>query len=255
MTEREEDPAEWAVRLLDDFIEAARAVHIPSPAGVVGFGSYKTAEPDDVVLRKWAVAEQILGHYLPDWRERVQPSDGYDRHGYRWREQREGAQLCRASILAQGEVNRFLGGGGPTLAATSMHPWVWDAAKSAWEAGNFDDAVDAAARNVNSRLRAKVQRRDVGEGDLVSQVFSDKPGDADNPRLRLPIGSAIGAKTEASIYAGVIAFGRGLFQAVRNPLAHEAPGAMEISEQEALESLAAFSLLARWIDRADVRRS
>ncbi len=30
---------------------------------------------------------------------------------------------------------------------------------------------------------------------------------------------------------------------------------MALTEQEALESLAAFSLLARWIDRASIHRS
>jgi len=118
----------------------------------------------------------------------------------------------------------------------------------------YEDAVDAAARNLNSRLRAKVGRRDIGEADLVAQVFSDKSGDQTNPRLRLPLTAEIAAKTVSSLYGGLIAFGRGLFQAVRNPLAHEPPGAMGITEQEALESLAALSLFARWIDRATVHR-
>jgi hypothetical protein len=255
VSERDETGSEWAVRQLDDFISAAEPRHIPSPPNVLGPGSYKTSEPDDVVIKKWAVVEQILTRYLADWRERIQPGDGYTRRGYRWREQREAAQLCRAQMQAQADVDRFLKDPGPSLAATSMHPWVWDAAKSAWEAGNFDDALDAAARNISSRLRAKVARRDIGEADLASQVFSDKPADETNQRLRLPLDPSLGAKTETSIYAGIIAFGRGLFQAVRNPLAHEAPGAVQLTEQEALESLASFSLLARWIDRSTVHRS
>jgi uncharacterized protein (TIGR02391 family) len=192
---------------------------------------------------------------LPDWQDRVPEPDGRSRRGYRWREQREGAILCLAAIQAETEIRAHLEDPGPMLAVSEMHSWIWEAPRPAWEAGNYDDAVDAAARNVNSRLRAKVNRRDIGEGDLIAQVFSDKQADAANPRLRLPLSRDLGQKTVNSIYGGMIAFGRGLFQAVRNPLAHEAPGVMQTTEQEALESLAAMSLLARWIDRAEVQRA
>jgi len=57
-----------------------------------------------------------------------------------------------------------------------------------------------------------------------------------------------------AIYVGITQFGQGLYSAVRNPLAHEAPGHSGITEAEALESLAGFSLLARWIERATVHR-
>jgi hypothetical protein len=148
-----------------------------------------------------------------------------------------------------------LGDSGPVMTAAGLHPWIWAAARPAWEAGNFEDAVDAAALNLNTRLRAKVGRKDLGEGDLVAQVFTDKPGDETTPRLRLPLPDDVGTKTVTSLHGCIIGFGKGLFQAVRNPLAHEAPGAMALGEQEALESLAALSLFARWVDRATVTRS
>ena len=47
-----------------------------------------------------------------------------------------------------------------------------------------------------------------------------------------------------------IAFGRGCFMAIRNVLSHEDGDATELSEQVALEYLAAFSISARWIDSA-----
>jgi uncharacterized protein (TIGR02391 family) len=153
-----------------------------------------------------------------------------------------------------GMRERHLADPGPSLTAAQLHPWVWEAARPAWDAGNYEDAVDAAARNLNTRLRTKVGRRDIGEGDLVAQVFSDKVADENNPRLRLSLPEDVGTRTVSSLYGGIIGFGKGLFQAVRNPLAHEAPGAMAITEQEALESLAALSLFARWVDRATVHR-
>jgi uncharacterized protein (TIGR02391 family) len=247
-------PLEWAIQKLSTFIEASSKVRVPSPSGVISGGSYRTNSPDDEVVRQWAVVERILTRYLPDWQARIQEPDGYSRPGYRWRDQREAALLCLAAIEAEAEVQQHLVDTGPVMTAAGLHPWVWEAARPAWSAGNYDDAVDAAARNVNSRLRAKVGRRDIGEGDLVAQAFSDKPGDEQNPRLRLALPDQLGTKTVASIYAGISAYGKGLFQAVRNPLAHEEPGVMALAEQEALECLAAFSLLARWIDRASVQR-
>jgi len=248
-------PLQWATERLSEFIDASSMVHVPPPSGVISGGSYRTKSPDDVVVQQWAIAERILTRYLPDWQARVQEPDGYSRRGYRWREQREAALICLSAIKAEAELQQHLVDTGPTMTAAGLHPWVWEAARPAWSAANFDDAVDAVARNVNSRLRAKVGRRDIGEGDLVAQVFSDKPGDEHNPRLRLTFAEELGTKTIASIYAGISAFGKGLFQSVRNPLAHEAPGATAIAEQDALECLAAFSLLARWIDRATVHRS
>lgn len=208
------------------------------------------------MVEAWPVVERILAVYLPDWRDCVQPLDQdlVDR-GYRWERQREAAQQCRALLKAQAEVDEHLGAAGPALVASQLHAWVWDAARPAWGGGNFEDAVDAAARNVNSRLRAKLSRKDIGEADLVAQAFSDKPGDLNNPRLRLPLPAGLADATVRNIQGGVIAYGKGLFQAVRNPLAHEAPADIEMAEGEALECLAAFSLLARWIDRAEVHRS
>lgn len=249
------NPLEWAAVRLRTFVEASDKVRVPPPPGVISGGSYRTNAPDDEVIRQWAVVERILDRYLPNWQARIQKPTGYSYPGYRWRNQREAALLCLSALEAEAEIRQNLDYGGPTMAAAELHPWVWEAARPAWDAGNYDDAVDAAARNINGRLRTKVSRRDIGEGDLVAQVFTDKPGDENNPRLRLPLPPDMGARTVTSVYGGIIAYGKGLFQAVRNPLAHEAPGAVDLTEQEALESLAALSLLARWIDRASVHRT
>ena len=198
--------------------------------------------------------EQILRRYLPDWQSQLVQSDGYTYHGYRWQSPREGALLCRSRLQALSIVALYLEEPSPTLAAADLHPWIWEAARPSWEASSHSDAVDAAARNLNARIRVKSGRGDLGEGDLIAQLFSLKDADANNPRLRVPLPVDIGNRTSQNIHAGIIEFGKGLYQAVRNPQAHEAPGTIELSEQEALECLAAFSLLARWVDRADVLR-
>ncbi len=45
-------------------------------------------------------------------------------------------------------------------------------------------------------------------------------------------------------------FADGCYTAIRNPAAHEVQE--ELTEDEALEQLAAFSVLARWVDQAKV---
>lgn len=47
-----------------------------------------------------------------------------------------------------------------------------------------------------------------------------------------------------------MSFAEGVFAGIRNPLGHEVD--QELSEQEALEDLAALSVLARWADQSDV---
>ena len=49
-------------------------------------------------------------------------------------------------------------------------------------------------------------------------------------------------------------FGQGCFTAIRNVLTHEHGTAAELDEADALHYLAAFSILARWIDEATVVR-
>ncbi len=57
------------------------------------------------------------------------------------------------------------------------------------------------------------------------------------------------SKTYSGLHEGVGFFARGCYMAIRNPGSHtdELP---DLTEHEALEQLAAFSQLARWIDGA-----
>jgi Protein of unknown function (Hypoth_ymh) len=63
-----------------------------------------------------------------------------------------------------------------------------------------------------------------------------------------------GSETYRSLHAGAMAFGQGCFKAIRNVLAHEYGGLADPPEEEALHYLAAFSVLARWIEQATVER-
>ena len=150
------------------------------------------------------------------------------------------------------EVNDRLGGAdqSPRITASSLHHLIWQAAETQWTLGQRHEVVLAAAKAVNSQLQAKVSRRDVSDADLVRQAFSDKPPEPAKPRLRF---NAIDDdQTRESVRGGALEFGAGCFRAIRNPVGHRPNDEIEMTEQEALERLAALSLLARFIDEADV---
>jgi hypothetical protein len=91
------DPITWALGRLDAFVADATKVMIPPPPGVIAVHSVQSRGGEDTVVTHWAVVQYILSTYLPDWRDRVQPLDEDEfSWGYRWAQQREAAQQCRA---------------------------------------------------------------------------------------------------------------------------------------------------------------
>jgi hypothetical protein len=85
---------------------------------------------------------------------------------------------------------------------------------------------------------------------LVQEAFSEKGPAPAKPRLRFQ--GIADDQTRESMREGAMSFGVGCFKAIRHPLGHRPNDEIEMSEQEALERLAALSLLARWIDDAAV---
>jgi hypothetical protein len=101
---------------------------------------------------------------------------------------------------------------------------------------------------VNARLRQKLGRHDVSETDLCRQAFTRKDPEPGRPRLRFPGDRS--TDTWASRQEGAMNFGAGCYMGIRNPAVHE--DGLDLPEQVALEQLAAFSVLARWIDECTV---
>ena len=111
---------------------------------------------------------------------------------------------------------------------------------------SYREAVEGAIRKLNAETQNKLKRSDLSETDLFRQAFSDDLPTADNPRLhRIPKDDG---KTFKSVQRGARMFAEGIFAGIRNPLAHEAD--QDMSEQQALEYLAALSVLARWVDES-----
>ncbi len=145
------------------------------------------------------------------------------------------------------ELSRRLTPDAPVLIADRLHPWVWEAARTFWDSSHFRAAVHAASAAINAHAQDKIGRRDVADDKLIQECFSsDAPG-IGRPRLRVP-GEA-SDQTVQSRQRGALSFGVGCFFAIRNPAAH---GVDEMPEQEALEQLAALSVLARLIDECTI---
>lgn len=157
-------------------------------------------------------------------------------------------QLIRSHLKHAEDIARYLDNPGPTYRSTDLYPKVWDAARSLWEVGHYEDAVSSAARIVNAMIQNKIDRRDISDRDLCAQTFSMNPPKQSAARLRFP-----GDRTTqdwANRQSGALLMSQGAYVAIRNPLAHREGN--DLDEREAFEMLATFSLLARWVDECDV---
>ncbi|MBA4865949.1 TIGR02391 family protein [Streptomyces sp. PSKA54] len=235
---------EWAIGKLKAFLETASITFIPDGPNSFGFWQYKLDKPKAEVQAAAQIIELILDRVLPGWR--TAQWDKPDRQPY-WRE-REAANRAIAQLEAQQELEENLGSGAPQLDAATMHPWVWGSVQGLWSSGHYREAVGVAAKAINAQAQAKLGRKDISEAKLIGEAFSMKPPASGSPRLR--IGVEDGSDTYRNRNEGAAAFARGVYSAIRNPIAHEIDD--ELNENEALEQLAAFSILARWIDDARV---
>lgn len=233
---------DWAIAQLDTFI-GQTVMHNGSGNGFITTADY-TAAPEAEVAKQAQIVEKILARVTPDWRDHVTGKMANNR----WAKHREASIRAREELVRAEEIKQNLGDNAPDLSAADLHPWIWSGARSLWQSGHFVQAVRDAVTKLNAETQNKVGRRDVSETDLFKQSFSldeAKPGKA---RLRrMPPEDS---DTYRSVQRGAMAFAEGVFAGIRNPLSHEAD--QELSEQVALEYLAALSVLARWADESTV---
>lgn len=236
---------DWAIEQLEAFIEASTIIGDykrgwrPTYRGDM---AHPQTGPGGLIART-LVAEKILNRVTPGWRPRVATTSTDELAPIR-----DAAQIAIVELRLGDELNERLGGGaGPRLSGPALHPWVWDAARSLWQSRHYREAVRAASVSVNAHTQTKVDRRDTSETDLFKQSFSDDPPTHRARRLR-PAGDD-GGKTALSHRRGIRAFAEGCYAGIRNPASHDEG---DLDEQTALEQLAAFSVLARWVDGAEV---
>jgi uncharacterized protein (TIGR02391 family) len=232
---------EWAIAELDKFI--AQTVMTNASGGNVVTYRSRTAAADVDVTKQVQIVEKILDRVIPQWRTEIPVSASN-----RWTRHREAAVRAREELLRDAEVRENLGENAPELSAAELHEWVWSGAKSLWQSGHYREAVEGAIKKLNAETQNKVGRRDVSETDLFKQAYSLDSAALGKARLRRMTPDA--SETYKSVQRGAMAFAEGVFAGIRNPLSHEAD--QELSEQEALEYLAALSVLARWVDGSTV---
>jgi hypothetical protein len=231
------DP-DWALDQIAQFLWSSAEVPSDHP-NVIGFFQ---RDPDDVVAQHAYVVEQILARVLPAWRSQVP-------EGKHWEPLRNAAGRAKAILQREEELRIHLGDNAPEMDAGRLHPWAWENGASYWRTGHYHQAVMQAAIRVNAETQAKVGRMDVSETNLFNEVFKLDSPKPDAPRLRIMPDD--GSDTYRNVHRGARAFAEGLFAAIRNPGMHRPAGAGD--EHLALEQLAAFSILARWVDEAKVQ--
>ena len=226
---------EWAVRRLDEFIEKPR----PGRSRGAEFLLSSLLGPDFVRITDFYVPEQIIKQVQPD-----QKVSGLSDLNL----QREVAIRVRAHLQRQEELCENLGDNSPEISASKLHSWIWEGASSLWQSGHYREAVEAAIKKLNAETQNKLGRRDVSEKALFDQAFGEQDPELGKPRLHRMEND--GSSTFKSVQRGARFFAEGVFAGIRNPLAHESE--QDMPEQQALEYLAALSVLARWVDESMV---
>lgn len=237
----------WAEQELSEFLRATSQVPDEYDQDFDGrtiVVSTKTRADDQENQERAQVVEKIFDRVLQDWPKEIKRIYGWDEH-------RRLASRALAELRRGEEIAQKLGDGAPQMDAGRLHPWVWGSAQTLWQSQHFNAALQQAAISVNAFTQQKVDRRDISESDLFKQVFSASPSKPGQPRLRLMEDD--GGDTFRSLHRGAMALAEGLYAGIRNPIGHTVMD--EIDEQEALEKLAAFSVLARWVDKAKVVRT
>lgn len=142
----------------------------------------------------------------------------------------------------------------PAMAAPGvegLHPWVSGPSARLWSDGYRRQAVQAAAMSIESWLKSRLGVFDANFVNLVNAFASGAPTER-LPRLRFPDGvGPEGSDSWKNAHDGAAAFGRGCVMRIRNLYTHEG----NKSDHEDLEALCALSLLARWVEQAEVVRA
>ncbi|PQZ87854.1 TIGR02391 family protein [Arthrobacter sp. MYb222] len=234
---------QWAVAEIDAFLKVTARVTPNLGPGAVYLGTVMVGPKTDAAQRAHVI-EQILDRALPGWSNERPTKD----KEYTWL--RDQASRARAALMRQDELAEKLGDNAPDMDAANLHPWAWENGRSYWNTGHYHQAVMQAAIRINAETQAKLGRMDISETALFNEAFSLVEPKDGAPRLR--IAEDDGGKTYQNLHRGARAFAEGLYSSIRNPGMHQPPTDSGGQEQLALEQLAAFSLLARWIDQATV---
>lgn len=143
----------------------------------------------------------------------------------------------------------------PGFAPSQLHDVIWSAAAANWTAHQYRVAVREASEALTIHWKERLDRTDVDDTVFWQQTLS--PGEPETGKPKLVWPGKADDKTVKSMRGGLEplakalnALATGLNLTARNPTTHTR---QELTEQHALERLAAYSYLARLLDRCEVR--
>ena len=142
----------------------------------------------------------------------------------------------------------------PAFAPAQFHPVVWAGASAHWTTHQYRVAVREAAEGLTVHWKERLSRSDVDDTVFWQQTLSPGAPEPGKPKLVWP--GSTDDKTVKSMRGGLEplakalnALATGLNLTVRNVTTHTRS---ELSEQEAMERLAAYSYLARLLDQCEL---
>lgn len=144
---------------------------------------------------------------------------------------------------------------GPVFSPANLHPVVWSAAAARWTIHQYRVAVREAAEGLTNHRKDRLGRHDVENTTFWQQTLSPGEPQVEHPKLAWPGDPQ--SKTSNSMRHGLEAMAKALVNlatgvnlTIRNVTTHTQS---ELSEQEAMERLCAYSYLARLLDECEIR--
>ncbi|MET7636780.1 TIGR02391 family protein [Streptomyces sp. NPDC001773] len=145
--------------------------------------------------------------------------------------------------------------GVPGFAPSELHSVIWAAAAAHWTTHQYRVAVREAAEALTVHWKTRLGRNDVDDTVFWQQTLSAGEPESGKPKLAWPGDPA--DKTAKSMRGGLEPLAKslnslatGLNLTVRNVTTHTRD---ELTEQEGMERLAAYSYLARLLDKCKIR--
>lgn len=137
-----------------------------------------------------------------------------------------------------------------------LPPVVWAGASKQWTLHQYRVAVAEGAESLTYYWKERLGRQDADASVFWQETLNASVGARPGKPKLVPPGDPAN-KTTKSLKAGLQdlgpalqKLGRGLNLAVRNVAAHER---QELSEQDAMEMLSAYSMFARMLDQCEVQ--
>ncbi len=226
---------EWALSKLEDFIRLATP--LPREEQTNRYRTL-TIGNESELISAWVFVEKILESVYSDWHRNHLPIINQE-----YGSKREASMHARAKLQNAVEIELNLAQSGPVLRADNFHPVIWNQAQEYWSGGFYRSAVQTCGTLIDIKLQAFTGRRDITGRDLVNQSFSTDDPQVGKPRIRVPEQENV--ESTRSLREGVQNLGLACFALVRNLSTHTVE---EITEHEALEQLALFSLFLKKLD-------